>query len=354
MSADRRAFILAASAAALGASASSCSFFMRAVAAAMHQGPGPLPPTRKYPQTPPAAVAIADSAAGIEAAVRAAVDAAGGLGEIERGQRVVIKPNATGPTPGGRKRITTNPEVVRAVIRLVKERGAIVLVGDRPAVLEPQTFTSSGFLQVCKEEGARLAPWSQSDYVRFFPRQRYWTDGFRIPKILAEADHWINVPVLKNHQITTAEFTCCLKSFVGVCHPDDRFQPGANNLHQRNIGEKIAELNLCSRPLLNIVDATAVMISGGPDGTVARPVWADANLILASRDRVACDSLALAVLKLFGADHGLKLPYVTKSVWDQVQIYRAAELGLGQADPRQITFADLRAPRFDEIKSNWI
>ena len=262
----------------------------------------------------------------------------------------MIKPNATGPN----RDITTNPEVVRAVIRLVKERGCHAMVGDRPALLDMMTMNVCGFERVCQEEGAELYPWVNDEYVRFMPHQRYWTNGFRMPKILTEVDHWINVPVLKNHQVTDAEFTCCLKSFVGVCHPSDRFQSGSNALHQHNIGEKIAEINLCSRPDMNIVDATSIMVHGGPDGTLAKPVHVQAGLILAGRDRVACDSLALAVLKLFAAEKKVKLPYVEKSVWDQVQIYRAAELGIGQADPRMITIEDIKIPELSSIKNNWI
>jgi len=63
--------------------------------------------------------------------------------------------------------------------------------------------------------------------------------------------------------------------------------------------------------------------------------------------------LALAALKRYGAENKVDLPYVKKSVWGQAAIYYAAELGLGQADPQKITLQELKAPRFDEIKSNW-
>jgi len=348
----RRDFLLSAALSA-GALSTSCSFSRFAANSFMtlsNPGPLALPPTRIYPAMPVATVAIAGSQGSIEQAVREAVAAAGGLGDFEKGQRVMIKPNACGPNES----ITTNPEVIRAVIRLVKERGCHVLVGDRSAFSDLKTMQVSGFAQVCQEEGAELYPWINDAYVPFMPKQRYWTQGFRMPKILTEVDHWINVPVLKNHQITAAEFTCCLKSFVGVCHPADRFQWGANALHQNNIGEKIAELNLCSRPAMNIVDATTILVEGGPDGAFAKPIWVNTHLILASTDRVACDSLALAVLKLFGAEKKVRLPYVEKSVWDQVQIYRAAELGIGQADPRMITIEDIKVPEWSSIKANWL
>lgn len=332
--------------------------------AADFEGPEPLPPTRIYPPMPKAVVSVTAVRNSIEKAVREAVEAAGGISEIEPGQRVMIKPNITSPIvwdlyPPGR--ITTNPEVIQAVIRMVKERGAHPMVGDRGFFLSELAFVTTGFDWVCNKEGAEGFPFNRSEYVRFFSKKRHWSQGFRIPKILTEVDHFINVPVLKNHETNFSDFTCCLKSFVGVCHPQDRRLAGADSLHVRNISEKIAELNLCLKPLINIVDATTIMVRGGPgdclfwgDPFYKVAVWDQPNLILASKDRVACDSVALAVLKLSGADKKVDLDYVEKSVWDQVQIYYAAELGIGQAEPEKITIEDIKVERFDEIKGNWV
>jgi uncharacterized protein (DUF362 family) len=317
------------------------------------------------PRAVVSAVGVRDS---VDKAVREAVEAAGGLEEIERGQKVVIKPNMAGPgfPTGDRGRITTSPEVVRAVIRLVKERGATAIVGDRSMLATEPTFEIEGFSRLCKEEGATPFPWTQSEYVKFIPGKRHWSQGFHMPKILKEADHFINVPVLKSHDWFGADFTCCLKAFVGVCMPLDRWQEGPDALHGRNISEKIAELNLCAKPLINIVDATECIIRGGPDGYPFQvyedgfkrkqrsdSLWVRPNLVQASRDRVACDSLAFAVLKLHGTENKVDLPYVKKSVWDQAQIYYSAELGIGQADPEMITIEDIKVPRMDEYKSNW-
>jgi uncharacterized protein (DUF362 family) len=329
-------------------------------------GPEPLPPTRIYPPMPPATVSVAGTQQSIEIAVREAVAAAGGIEEIQPGQRVLIKPNMCGPGPGDIDigRITTKPEVLRAVIRLVKERGAHVLVGDRAMLETERSMETTGFNRVCAEEGAEPFPFTLSEYVWFNPGKRHWSKGYHIPKILTEVDHFINVPMLKNHDVTAAEFTCCLKQFVGVALNKDRFQTGRNALHTNNISEKIAELNLCAKPLINIVDATTVVLKGGPDFGVMSTwpfdpdrknvAFAQPGLILASKDRVACDSVAVAVLKRFGADQNLTCRYVDKSIWDQVQIYYAAELGIGQADPSQITIEDVNAPLFDEIKSHWV
>lgn len=319
-------------------------------------GPAPTAPTREYPDMPGATVGLAGTEKSIEKAVREAVEAAGGLKEIEKGQKVVIKPNMVAPSEGygNDKPVTTNPEVIRAVIRLVKERGAHAIVGDRATFMDETAMVKCGFAKVCEEEGAEAYPWLRGKYVRFFPEKRHWKKGFRYPKILADADHFINVPMLKNHELTLAEITCCMKSYVGVLHPADRWQWGENALHTKNIGEKIAEVNLCKKPTINIVDATTIMVKGGPAGHTVGSKWVQSNLILASKDTVACDSAALAVLKLHGAENNVKNPYVTKSVWDNVQIYYGGEIGVGQADPNKIGLEDVKVPGFSEIKDNWV
>jgi len=321
-------------------------------------GPDPLPPTRVYPPMPEATVSISGVRDSVEKAVREAVAAAGGLDDIESGQTVMIKPNMCGPAIGGNYpgRITTSPEVLRAVIRICRERGAKVMVGDRSMFGTELAMKTTGFARACKEEGAVAFPWTRAEYVRFHPGKRHWKNGYRIPKILQEVDHFINLPLLKNHGSGEgAQFTCCMKAFVGVIMPLDRHQEGPDALHTNNISEKIAELNLCLTPTMNIVDATQIMVKGGPDGLKRKEsIWCSPGLVLASRDRVACDSVALAVLKKYGAENKVDLPYVEKSVWDHAQIYYAAELGIGQANPSRITIEDVSVGLIDEIKDNWV
>lgn len=318
-------------------------------------GPESLPPTRVYPDMPDAVVSVRGVNGDIMAAVREAVIAAGGLDEILPGQTVMIKPNMCGPGIGGRYpgRITTNPEVLRAVIRLCKERGARIIVGDRSMFLTELAFRASGFARVCKEEKVEGLPWTRSEYVWFKPGKRHWSRGFRVAKALMDADHFINVPLLKNHRVYDADFTCCLKALVGVLMPLDRYMEGTDSLHTPNISEKVAEINLVKKPTINIVDALSIAVRGGPDGLTNKPLWVDANLIIASKDRVACDSVALAALRRFGEEKGVKLRYVENAVWDQAQIYYGAELGLGQADPAHIKIEDIQAPNFDQILGAW-
>ena len=68
------------------------------------------------------------------AAVRRAVDLLGGIGTVVRpGDRVLIKPNLLKSSPP-EAAVTTHPEIVRAVIRLVREAGGRPTVGDSPGI----------------------------------------------------------------------------------------------------------------------------------------------------------------------------------------------------------------------------
>ncbi len=58
------------------------------------------------------------------------------------------------------------------------------------------------------------------------------------------------------------------------------------------------------------------------------------RVILAGRDRVAMDAAGVAILRMFGTTREVS----RGRIFDQEQIARAAELGLGAAGPEQIEF----------------
>src|SRR5438093_12107008 len=137
-----------------------------------------------------------------------------------------------------------------------------------------------------------------------------------------EAIELSNMLVVKTHRF--AHYSCSLKNLVGITHP--RYRPSVSFL-AGNWHERIAELNLAVHPQLTIADATTVMIAGGPtSGTPAK-----ADLLLLSGDRVALDAVGVALIRSFGA-----WPKVAgMTVWEQRQIRKAIELGLGASGPHQ-------------------
>ena len=98
-----------------------------------------------------------------------------------------------------------------------------------------------------------------------------------------------------------------------------------NSPHQRRM---IAEINTAYRPDLVVIDGIEAFVDGGPD----QGKKVQANVILAGTDRVALDAVGVAILRHFGTT-----PAVSEGrVFEQEQLARAIELGLGVGSPNQI------------------
>lgn len=278
-------------------------------------------------------------------AVRDAVEMAGGMDFIRSGQTVLIKPNVnTGdPYPA-----STNPEVVLEVIKMVWERDPKrVIVGDR-STRRADTLTEmrrNGVEQVTRDAKAELMCFDDMKWVPMNPaKSANWESGYHVPEAISQADHVINLPVIKTHG--GAWFTMSMKNFVGIIHPDDR---GVMHNSQRGAGgyetfaKMIAELGLIVTPAINIMDGTKAFVSRGPsNGDAVEP-----KLIVASRDRIATDVTGLGVLKHYGTERRIQ----DISVWKQPMVARGIEIGLGVSSLSQIDFKATGVPELDDIRA---
>ena len=95
--------------------------------------------------------------------------------------------------------------------------------------------------------------------------------------------------------------------------------------HQRKM---IAEINAPFQPKLVVLDGVEAFVDGGPmTGRRAR-----GDVFLASTDRVAVDATGLAILKMLGSNAAV----MRRRIFEQEQIARAVELGLGASSPSEI------------------
>ncbi len=316
----------------------------------------------KVPPAPSGAATVGVVRKGeIAEMVATAIALAGGLDEIQDGDRVVIKPNLTTGTTF-ETRVTTHPEVLRAVIREVKARtdAANITVAEASSFADPSTLEVArkvGVYDVVLSEGINWLAFEEDEYVEANSSDfRHLNFMLKVPKSLTDSrfQHFINVPMLKNHDMvrkSNADFTCCMKNHVGILERDKRLYGGGKGIHLADLGENIAELNLVV-PVhtMNVVDALTVVLSGGPASSLM--TTADPGLILASKDRVACDSVALAALRHYASLQGIDRPYVGKSVWQQAQIVRAQQLNLGR-DKAHIEVASDGVDELDAILARW-
>jgi uncharacterized protein (DUF362 family) len=298
-------------------------------------------------------VAIVRNNSDLDAAVARAVELAGGLEAIQAGQSVFIKVNAVSDRAVGTPGIRTSNEVIAAVVRLVKQRNpGRIIVGDRSARQFDTTavFQNAGIADAAMAAGADevyMAPSPTADADAWMLAQPMgyegtWGNagGILVMRRIIESDHLINVPQCKNHSF--ALFSLSMKNFMGAIGDTSR---GIHFGNFQQIGRDIAVLAGGFSPLMNIIDATTVLINGGPGGDGSNAVRTSPGLILASNDRVALDALAVSLIKLELGRNNVPQPdashdsLLETNPWEFPQIMEGASLGLGVGSAADVTLA---------------
>jgi len=214
--------------------------------------------------------------------LRAAVDAVGGIGRfISRGDVVVIKPNVAFERPAALG-ATTNPDVLVALIELVREAGAReVRVADNPIESPESCFARSGILAATQATGAKLyLPGPQqfqllgTEGATWIPRWPFFWAPFE------GANKVIGVSPIKDHNLCRASMTT--KNWYGLLG-------GRRNQFHQDIHGIIADLALMLRPTFVVLDATRVLFRSGPTGGSLGDVKAGHTLVV-SRDSLAADA----------------------------------------------------------------
>ena len=163
----------------------------------------------------------------------------------------------------------------------------------------------------------------------------HWSTGFSLPEQLLSSGVVVQTCCLKTHRFG-GHFTLSLKNSVGLVA---KTLPGSDYDYMRELHsspfqrQMIAEINRAYPVDVVIMDALEGFVSGGPeDGKRISP-----RLLLGSRDRVAIDAAGVALLRSYGST-----PEVMNGrIYSLDQIARAAELGVGCADPREIELIPL-------------
>jgi uncharacterized protein (DUF362 family)/NAD-dependent dihydropyrimidine dehydrogenase PreA subunit len=225
----------------------------------------------------------------VQEAAKKAIDLIGGiLTFIKPESKVLVKPNllmAKEPEFG----IDTHPEVVRAVVKILKEIECKIFIGDGPTVWGSQynnvdeVYLRSGIKRVAEDEGIEL--------VRF-DKQR-WRGEFPLAIWLDNCDHVVNIAKFKTHDLTI--LTGAIKNLFGLV-------PGTykTELHKRHfIAEDFAKMLVAvyteARPALNLVDGIVAMEGDGP---ATSGKLRNTGLLFASSDAVALDSVLALIMGL--------------------------------------------------------
>ena len=247
-----------------------------------------------------------------------------------RGSRVLLKPNynSADPAPG-----STHPDTMRSLVLQLNELGArSITVGERSGMgATRQVLQQLGVFSLGDEFGFDTVVFDELEDRDWILRQSadfHWQSGFAVPRMLLDSECVVQTCNLKTHRYG-GHFTMSLKNGVGFAALDLGGKDYMNELHHSSYQRQmIAEINTAYSPSLIVMDGVDAFVDGGPArGTVVSP-----SVVLAGNDPIAIDAVGVAILRLFGTT-----PEVSGgTVFQQEQIARAVELGLGIDSPGRI------------------
>jgi uncharacterized protein (DUF362 family) len=254
------------------------------------------------------------------------------------GKKVLIKPNfnTADPTPG-----STHNDTLRQLVQEMRSRGAARLtIGDScgPGNTK-EVMEKKGIPALSQELGFDVVNFDElpaDAWTHCNPPGCHWKNGFDVAKPVVDAEYLLWTCCLKTHQFGGIH-SMSLKLAVGVTKKSERFPVmHADAIHMRHM---IAEIHHAFTPHVIVMDGIDVFVDGGPmTGKLVK-----AGIIVAGTDRIAVDAVGLAVLK----NHGSNDAIMSKKIFEQEQVARAVEIGLGVKTPDQIEIVTGDSPSRD-------
>ena len=244
-----------------------------------------------------------------------------------KGKKVIFKPNfnTADPPPA-----SSSIETVRQLVLKLKEMGAkSITIAERAGPAKTsEVFEKKDLYALAEELNFKiidLTNINKDEYVLKNPKGNHWKGGFLFAKIYDEAECIIETCCLKTHMYG-GHFTISLKNAVGMVN-----KKNMSELHaSKNQREMIAEINCVYNPDLIVMDGVITFVDRGPmEGTRV-----DANVFVAGTDKIAIDAVGVAILRILGTTPEV----MSGSIFEQDQIKRAVELGLGVKSPKEIEF----------------
>ena len=253
----------------------------------------------------------------VEAAMRAVLEPVGGLDFVRPGMNVGVKVNlVTAMKP--ETAATVHPAVVCALVRLLRERGAEVVLGDSPGGIFSAPYLKVVY-EVCgmrKAEafGARLNDDFSTAEVSF--PEGVKARQFPYTAWLGKVDAIVDLCKLKTHGMMG--LTCAVKNFFGSIPGTQKPEFHYRFPRAADFAGVLVDLYEFSKPRLCLCDAVIGMEGNGPTQGTPRPI----GCLLASKNGHALDAVAAGLI-------GLRTQ-------DVPTLQAAAERGLIPADPKQI------------------
>ena len=233
----------------------------------------------------------------VEESLRRALEPIGGLDFVTPGMKIAVKVNlvsAMKPETAA----TVHPSVVCALVKMLQERGAEVVIGDSPGGLFNGSYLRHVYdvcgMKQAEAFGARLNDdFSQEEVV--FP-EAVRARQFPYTSWLSHADAIIDLCKLKTHGMMG--LTCAVKNFFGsipgMLKPEFHYRFSKAD----DFADMLVDLYEYSKPRLCVCDAVIGMEGNGPTQGSPREI----GCLLASKNGHALDLIAADLIGLSPKD----------------------------------------------------
>ncbi len=205
---------------------------------------------------------------------------------IRPGSKVLVKPNllmATTPDTG----ITTHPEFVRQVLRLLKNINCRIYLGDGPSVFGSQmenivkVYDQTGIRKMAEEEAVELVTFDKRYMEGYFPLAQYVKD----------CDYILSLPKFKTHEYMI--LTGAVKNLFGLIPGTFKLECHKNFHQPERFAKMLLDVYTAVKPALSIVDGITGIEGNGPATSGTKR---DIGLILAGSDPVALDTVLAGIM----------------------------------------------------------
>ena len=265
-----------------------------------------------------------------------ALEPIGGLEFVQTGMRIAIKANLVSfmkPEAAA----TTHPVLLAELVKLLRERGAEVVVGDSPGGLYTAAYVKNVYRVTGMYEVEKAGALLNDDFSQCtaeYPEATVAHD-FQYTAWLDRCDFIINFCKLKSHGMMG--MTAAAKNMFGVIPGTMKPEYHYKYPDPRDFARMLVDLDEYFKPVLSIVDGVIGMDGNGP--TAGNPKYI--GVVAASRSPHALD---LVCAKLIGLRRE-----------DVPTLEAAYERGLIPSDYRQLDIIgdveDMDVSDFDNIRT---
>lgn len=229
----------------------------------------------------------------VEDAIKTAVDLVGGMNAfVKPGDRVLVKPNML-QAHAPERRVTTDPTVLSAVLRLVLDAGGKPIVADSPAMESARRVAKKSGLGA-SADFFQVPIQALGSPVRVPTPSRSVYRSLELSRDALDADVVINLPKLKTH--TYMHLTLGVKNLFGTVVAQRKAEwHMAAGLDREAFANMLLDINRTIAPALTIMDGVYGMEGRGPNNGDSRAV----GVIAASADALALD---MALIRTLGVN----------------------------------------------------